>query len=113
TLGAIAAAIGLIIDDAIIVIEQIHRLWEEHPGESTSFHIRKAVSYLFPALIGSSLSTIVIFLPFSLMGGVAGAFFKVLAYTMVITLVCSFFVVWLALPVIYLWIAHPGRTESH
>jgi multidrug efflux pump subunit AcrB len=113
TLGAIAAAIGLIIDDAIIVIEQIHRMWEEHPDETTNIHIRRAISYLFPALVGSSLSTIVIFLPFSLMGGVAGAFFKVLAYTMVITLVCSFFVVWLALPVIYMWIARAGKTKPH
>ena len=48
------------------------------------------------------MSTIVIFLPFSFMSGVAGAYFKVLAYTMIITLVCSFFITWLGLPVIYL-----------
>ncbi len=113
TLGAIAASIGLIIDDAIIVIEQIHRMWEEHRDEVAGIHIRRAISYLFPALIGSSFSTIFIFLPFSLMGGVAGAFFKVLAYTMVITLVCSFFVVWLALPIIYMWIARSGKAKSH
>ncbi len=112
TLGAIAAAIGLIIDDAIIVIEQIHRMWEEHPGEATGIHIHRAISYLFPALISSSLSTIVIFLPFSLMGGLAGAYFKILAYTMVITLLCSFFVVWLALPVLYMWMARIGKVKT-
>jgi CzcA family heavy metal efflux pump len=102
TLGAIAAAIGLIIDDAIVVVEQIHRTHEEHPNELTRHLLRKAVDYLFPAMVGSSISTIVIFVPFLLMTGVAGAYFKVLTNTMIITLTCSFFVTWIGLPVIYL-----------
>lgn len=102
TLGALAAAIGLIIDDAIVVVEQIHRTHEEHPAEPTSTLLQKAIHYLFPAMVGSSLSTIVIFLPFVLMSGVAGAYFKVMTNTMIITLVCSFFVTWLLLPVLYL-----------
>ena len=102
TLGALAAAIGLIIDDAIVVVEQIHRTHEEHPEQHTNKLIHKAIKYLFPAMVGSSLSTIVIFLPFLLMTGVAGAYFKVMTNTMIITLVCSFFVTWLILPVIYL-----------
>jgi CzcA family heavy metal efflux pump len=103
TLGALAAAIGLVIDDAIVVVEQIHRTHEEHPGEPTPVLIQKAVKYLFPAMLGSSLSTIVIFLPFIMMSGVAGAYFKVMTDTMIITLSCSFFVTWLVLPVIYLF----------
>jgi CzcA family heavy metal efflux pump len=102
TLGAIAAAIGLIIDDAIVVVEQIHRTHEEHPDEPSTTVVQKAIRYLLPAMIGSSLSTIVIFIPFELMSGVAGAYFKVMTNTMIITLVCSFFVTWICLPVIYL-----------
>lgn len=102
TLGAIAAAIGLIIDDAIVVVEQIHRTHEEHPEELTMRLLSKAVSYLFPAMLGSSISTIVIFIPFVLMTGVAGSYFQVMTNTMIITLVCSFFVTWIGLPVIYL-----------
>jgi CzcA family heavy metal efflux pump len=102
TLGAIAAAIGLIIDDAIVVVEQIHRTHEEHPDEPSSTLVQKAIHYLFPAMLGSSISTIVIFIPFVLMSGVAGAYFKVLTNTMIITLVCSFFVTWIGLPVVYL-----------
>lgn len=126
TLGGIAAAIGLIIDDAVVIVEQIHRVEEEpgrsegrppagavdspgrsagavdsHEGKSDAQTIQQAISYLFPAMVGSSLSTIVIFIPFSLMSGVAGAFFKVLAMTMVVTLTCSFLITWLGLPVIY------------
>lgn len=102
TLGAVAAAIGLIIDDAIVVVEQIHRTHEEHPEESSLNLVQKSIRYLFPAMVGSSLSTIVIFLPFVLMSGVAGAYFKVMTNTMIITLVSSFFVTWLLLPVLYL-----------
>lgn len=102
TLGAIAAALGLIIDDAIVIVEQIHRTHEEHPGEPTITLLQKAINYLFPAMLGSSISTIVIFFPFVLMSGVAGSYFKVLTNTMIITLVCSFLVTWLLLPVIYL-----------
>ena len=102
TLGAIAAAIGLIIDDSIVVIEQIHRTHEENHDTGTKELVYKSISYLFPSMIGSSLSTIVIFLPFILMSGVAGAYFNVLTNTMIITLVCSFFVTWLGLPVVYI-----------
>ena len=102
TIGAIAASIGLIIDDAIVVVEQIHRTHEENPEETSNTLVIKAIKYLIPAMIGSSLSTIVIFFPFFLMSGVAGAYFKVLTNTMIITLVCSFFVTWIVLPVIYL-----------
>jgi CzcA family heavy metal efflux pump len=112
TLGAVAAAIGLIIDDAIVVVEQIHRSQEEHPGEPSSVVVQKAIHFLLPAMIGSSLSTIVIFIPFELMSGVAGAYFKVMTNTMIITLICSFFVTWICLPVIYLLLTTRRREEK-
>ncbi len=118
TLGAIAAALGLIIDDAIVVVEQIHRTHEEHPEEPTVMLLQKAIQYLFPAMVGSSLSTIVIFIPFVLMSGVAGSYFKVLTDTMIITLICSFLVTWLLLPVVYLVLTKNNsatriNTETH
>ncbi len=106
TFGAIAAAIGLIIDDAVVVMEQIHRTHEEFPDRPSNQLVHQAVKYLMPSMVGSSISTIVIFLPFMLLGGVAGAYFNVLTNTMIITLVCSFFVTWIGLPVIYLWISN-------
>ncbi len=102
TIGAIAASIGLIIDDAIIVVEQIHRTHEEFPDKTPKQLVGKAISFLFPAMVSSSLSTIVILFPFELMSGVAGAYFKILTETMIITLLCSFVVTWLGLPVVYL-----------
>lgn len=118
TLGAIAAAIGLIIDDAIVVVEQIHRTHEEHPDEPTTSLLHKAISYLFPAMLGSSISTIVIFVPFILMSGVAGAYFKVMTATMIITLISSFFVTWIGLPIVYLLLSSDkprkgSKAEEH
>jgi CzcA family heavy metal efflux pump len=113
TLGAIAAAIGLIIDDAIVVVEQIHRTHEEHPGEPSTTIVHKAIHYLLPAMIGSSMSTIVIFIPFELMSGVAGAYFRVMTNTMIIILVCSFFVTWIFLPVIYLLLTKSPNEGSN
>jgi cobalt-zinc-cadmium resistance protein CzcA len=102
TIGGIAAAIGLIIDDAIIVLEQIHRTHEEFPDRTPRELVGRAIRYLFPAMVSSSLATIVILIPFQLMTGIAGAYFKILTMTMIITLLCSFLVTWIGLPVIYL-----------
>ncbi|MCY7409996.1 MAG: efflux RND transporter permease subunit [Chitinophagales bacterium] len=112
TLGALAASIGLIIDDAIVVVEQIHREEEVNKDGNIRDEISHAIRWLFPAMIGSSLSTIVIFLPFALLSGLAGAFFKVLAATMIITLIASFFVSWLALPVIYMMLTRKKKEET-
>jgi len=110
TLGAIAASIGLIIDDAIVVVEQIHRTHEEFPEKPTKELLSGSVGFLLPAMIGSSISTIVIFLPFVILSGVAGAYFKILTNTIMITLICSFLVTWIGLPVIYLLFS--GKTNT-
>ncbi|MGV8812612.1 MAG: efflux RND transporter permease subunit [Gelidibacter sp.] len=100
TLGAIAAAIGLMIDDVVIIIEQIHKIREENPKQSITWVSHEAIVYLFPAMVGSSLSTLVIFIPFVLMTGVAGAYFKVMAFSMIIALAASFLATWLIVPVL-------------
>ena len=96
TLAGVAAALGLIADDAIVVIENIHRHHEEKVSDEPA---ESGLHDILPALAGSSLSTIVIFLPFSLLTGVVGAFFKPLALTMGITLLVSFCLAVFAVPV--------------
>jgi len=114
TLGAIAAALGLVIDDAVVIVEQIHRTHEEHPQERYSVIVKKAIKYLFPAMVGSSLSTIVIFLPFVIMSGVAGAYFTILTKTMIITLTASFIVTYILLPTLYIFFfKKPKKSQIH
>lgn len=106
SLGAMAASVGLIIDDAIVIIEQIYREHEEHPEADRFTVVRHALHHLFPAMVASSLSTIVIHFPFRLMSGLAGSFFKELSDTMQLTLIASFLVTWLLLPVLHLLIGY-------
>ncbi|MGI8583253.1 MAG: efflux RND transporter permease subunit [Chitinophagaceae bacterium] len=115
SLGAIAASIGLVIDDAIVIIEQIYRGHEEHPEKDRFEIVKQAIHDLFPAMVGSSLSTIVIFVPFRMMSGLAGSFFYELSVTMQVTLVCSFLVTWLLLPVLHLIVGfqEAGRDKKN
>ncbi|WP_437397663.1 efflux RND transporter permease subunit [Flagellimonas lutimaris] len=109
TLGAIAAAIGLMIDDVVIIVEQVHKIREDHPNQKPSWWAVEAIKHLFPAMVGSSLSTMVIFIPFVLMTGVAGAYFKVMAYSMIVALACSFVVTWLVVPVLSMLFSGKGK----
>ncbi len=88
TLGGIAAAIGLIIDDTIVIIENIFRHFREK-HESVTHAIGHAIKEILPAVFGSSASTIVIFIPFAFLSGVTGAFFKSLSLTMGLALLVS------------------------
>src|SRR5579883_807099 len=99
TLGGMAAAIGLVVDDAIVMIEHIIRRLRGGEGERHE-RVRLAATEFLPPLTGSSASTIIIFLPLAFLSGVTGAFFKALSLTMASALVISFFVAWLAVPLI-------------
>ena len=112
TLAGIAASLGLIADDSIVVIENIesHHAREAlrqesdpdlHPDPHDDLRDPTATGAqeLRPALIGSSLSTIVILLPFALLSGVVGAFFKPLALTMALALVISLVIALVVVPV--------------
>ncbi|HUY80759.1 MAG TPA: efflux RND transporter permease subunit [Acidobacteriaceae bacterium] len=87
TLGGLAAAVGLVIDDAIVVVENIvvHR----DAGQGRSLAIRSALSELKVPLVGSTATPVVIFLPLILITGVTGVFFRALAITMASALVTS------------------------
>ncbi len=110
TLGGIAAALGLIADDAIVVVENIHRHREAGISDWPTV---SGTAHMLPAMIGSSLSTIVVFAPFALLTGVVGAFFKPLALTMVLALTVSFFLATLVVPVALGWLRQhtSGRGE--
>ncbi|MEO8925871.1 MAG: efflux RND transporter permease subunit [Caulobacteraceae bacterium] len=99
TLGGMAAAIGLIIDDAIVMIEHIERRVAEG-GDDRIGSMRAAAAEFFRPLAGSSAATILIFLPLAFLSGVTGAFFKALSLTMAVALVASFLLAWLVVPIL-------------
>ena len=87
TLGGLAAAVGLVIDDKIVVVENIvlHRDGGEGPLEATA----SALKELTIPLIGSTLTPIVVFLPLVMITGVVGTFFSSLAIAMSVALLTS------------------------
>ena len=87
TLGGLAAAVGLVIDDAIVVLENIvlHRDAGQHRFQA----IQSALHELTIPLIGSTITPIVVFLPLVSMTGVTGSFFRALAITMTVALFTS------------------------
>ena len=87
TLGGLAAAVGLVIDDAIVVVENI--VLHRHAGESRTEAVRKALHELGRPLIGSTITPIVVFLPLISVSGVTGSFFRALAITMTVSLLAS------------------------
>jgi CzcA family heavy metal efflux pump len=87
TLGGVAAAIGLVIDDAIVVVENIH----SHLLRSTDRQsaIEQAVSEIAIPIVGSTITPIAVFIPLTLLTGVTGVFFRSLSLTLVASLLTS------------------------
>ncbi|WP_031436734.1 efflux RND transporter permease subunit [Methylobacter tundripaludum] len=99
TLGGMAAAVALIIDDAIVMIEHIIRRMREASGTYQE-RIHLAANEFTKPLAGSSASTIIIFAPLAFLSGVSGSFFKALSITIASALFISFIVAWLAVPLL-------------
>jgi CzcA family heavy metal efflux pump len=87
TLGGLAAAIGLVIDDAIVVVENI--VMHRDAGERRTEAVRKALKEITTPLIGSTITPVVVFLPLVSVSGVTGSFFRALAVTMTAALLTS------------------------
>ncbi len=107
TLGGIAAAVGLVLDDAIVVVEHLATRMAGPEPTSRS----KAMAEILPTLCGSSLCTVAIFLPFLFLGGVTGAFFRVLSLSMVLMLSASLLLCTTVVPLLSPRTAHAPPSE--
>ncbi len=88
TLGGMAAAVGLVIDDVVVMLEHVMRRMQE-TRSTTVTALLDAASEMGRPLGGSTLATVVVFLPLAFISGVTGGFFKALAITMVAALAVS------------------------
>ena len=98
TLGGVAAAIGLVIDDAIVVVENIYTHMAR--GESRAEAVHNAISEIAGPIIGSTITPVVVFLPLALLTGITGVFFRSLALTMSVALLTSLFLALTFTPVL-------------
>ena len=110
TLGGIAAAIGLIIDDAIVVVEAIHT--KRMSGLGRMEAIREAIGEISRPLVGSTLTPVVVFVPLAFLGGITGVFFRALALTMVVSLLMSLLLAVTLTPSLAASLIRPRRREK-
>jgi len=100
TLGGIAAAVGLVIDDMIVMVEHIARRAGAAGTADGQAAVLPAAREFMRPLIGSSLATLIVFLPLSFLSGVTGAFSKALSVTMAAALVISYLMAAFVVPLL-------------
>jgi CzcA family heavy metal efflux pump len=108
TLGGLAAAVGLVIDDAIVVLENI--VLHRDLGQDRFVAIGSALRELTAPLLGSTITPIVVFLPLIAMTGVNGAFFRALAITMTVSLLTSLLLALTWTPTLSLYLVRGKNT---
>ncbi len=111
SLGGLAIAIGLVIDDAIVVVENIHR--HRAAGETAAVAAEKGTQELIAAVTGSTLTTVVVFVPLGLLEGVVGQFFSALSLTLVAAVLLSLVYALLFIPnATARWLRDGTRTHA-
>jgi CzcA family heavy metal efflux pump len=111
TLGGIAAAIGLVIDDAIVVVESIHA--HIVAGLPRIEAVQTAIGEIFRPLVGSTLTPVVVFVPLAFLDGITGVFFRALALTMVVSLLTSLVLAVTLTPSLAAWFIRDRRGTEH
>ena len=111
TLGGLAAAIGLVIDDAIVVVENI--VMHRDNGESRVEAVRKALHEITVPLVGSTITPVVVFLPLISTTGVTGSFFRALAITMASSLLTSLLLALTWTPGLSMVLLRQKRNSDH
>ncbi|GAA4956415.1 efflux RND transporter permease subunit [Actinoplanes utahensis] len=105
TLGALTIAVGRVVDDSIVVLENIKRHLEY--GEEKVQAILGAVREVAGAVVASTLTTVAVFAPIALVGGLVGQIFSSFAITVTVALLASLFVALTIVPVLAYWFLKP------
>lgn len=98
TVSGLIVAMGRIVDDSIVILDNIYRRREESKGKSTLSLLASSVIEMIPAILGSTLTTIAVYIPIAFVGGVISASYSGFAWSVVIALIISFFVAMLVIP---------------
>ncbi|MCT9002270.1 efflux RND transporter permease subunit [Microbacterium memoriense] len=107
TLGALTIAIGRVVDDSIVVIENIKRHYVGDADKLAS--ILLAVREVAAAITASTITTVAVFLPIAFVGDVTGELFRPFAMTVTIAMVASLLVALTIVPVLAYWFLRPGK----
>jgi CzcA family heavy metal efflux pump len=111
TLGGIAASIGLVIDNAIVVVEAM--CVKIAAGRPRLAGIQEAIHEILYPLVGSTLTPVVVFIPLAFLSGIAGVFFRALALTMVVSLLTSLVLAVTLTPSLAAWFIREREKMEH
>ncbi|MFD2671065.1 efflux RND transporter permease subunit [Marinicrinis sediminis] len=100
TLGGMAVAVGRIVDDSIVVIENIYRWKQEHPAMKQREVVFRATREVMGAISSSTIATLIVFLPLVFVGDVIGEFFRPFSLAVVFSISISLLVAILLIPVL-------------
>ena len=109
SMGGLAVAIGLVIDDAVVVVEGIHRRVQE----GSAAPVADAVTDLTAPVVSSTLTTVVVFAPLGLLSGVVGQFFRALSLTLSAAVLASLVLALTLIPLLARWGIKRDRANAH
>ncbi|MGH7735983.1 MAG: efflux RND transporter permease subunit, partial [Gemmatimonadales bacterium] len=112
SLGGLAVAIGLIIDDAVVVVENIERRLALHPDEPPDEVIRRGTDEIFGPVAGSTLTTVVVFAPLGLLQGVVGSFFQSFSIALAASVLLSLAVAMTLIPALVSQMVRRARARA-
>ncbi len=98
TVSGLIVAMGRIVDDAIVILDNMHRRVQENKDKPILQVLSSAVVEMLPAIFASTATTIAVYVPIALVGGIIGASYAGFAWSVVIALVISFLVAMLVIP---------------
>ncbi|HEX4963892.1 MAG TPA: efflux RND transporter permease subunit [Thermoanaerobaculia bacterium] len=106
SMGGLAVAIGLVIDDAVVMVENIHRRLRAGRGEKA---IEEATQELIAPVVGSTLTTVVVLAPLGFLSGVVGQFFRALSLTLSVAVLISLLLSLTLIPLLSHWAYRRGE----
>ncbi len=112
TLGGMAVAVGRIVDDSIVVIENIFQWMQKKKDLTKRELIYRSTNEVIGAVTSSTIASIVVFLPLAFVGGIVGEFFKPFSIAVVTSITISLLVAFMLIPVLALALLKEGNHDS-
>lgn len=115
TVSGLIVAMGRVVDDSIVILDNMNRKVHEGKGNGHTSLLTQAVSEMIPAIVSSTATTIAVYIPIALIGGMVGSSFSGFAWSVVIALVISLFVSIIVVPALYhiFWKGKPQSVKDH
>lgn len=114
TVSGLIVAMGRIVDDSIVILDNMYRRREKSQNKALLPLLSASVHEMIPAILGSTLTTIAVYIPIAFVGGIVSASYSGFAWSVVIALIISFFVAMLVIPTLTFmgWKGAPSKQKA-